>query len=257
MFGSKAVGLGQALRDGLPVPPGFALAGPIVEAVAAGDEDAIERSRARSPARRAVRRALVGRRRGRCRRELRRAARDAPERSVGRRGRHGAREIWWSANSDSAITYRKRVGLFTRPSVAVVVQGLLDPETAGVMFTRNPITGADERMIEASWGSAKRSSPGSSSRTATASPATAGCSSAARAEADRDPRRPGGGTVEEEVPPELAEQLCLDDAHLGELNDLATRVRGGLRPGPRHRVGDRRRHALPAPVPRGDEGGGG
>ena len=31
-------------------------------------------------------------------------------------------EIWWSANSDSAITYRQRVGLFTRPSVGVVVQ---------------------------------------------------------------------------------------------------------------------------------------
>ena len=38
-------------------------------------------------------------------------------------------EIWWSANSDSAITYRQRVGLFTRPSVGVVVQSLLDPET--------------------------------------------------------------------------------------------------------------------------------
>ena len=62
------------------------------------------------------------------------------------------REIWWSANSDSAITYRKRVGLFTRPSIAVVVQRLLTPDAAGVMFTRNPITGADERMIEASWG---------------------------------------------------------------------------------------------------------
>ena len=62
------------------------------------------------------------------------------------------REIWWSANSDSAISYRKRVGLFTRPSVAAVVQVLLDPECAGVMFTRNPINGADERMIEASWG---------------------------------------------------------------------------------------------------------
>src|SRR5207244_2145175 len=62
------------------------------------------------------------------------------------------REIWWSANSDSAITYRQRVGLFARPSVGVVVQSLLDPEVAGVMFTQNPINGADERMIEASWG---------------------------------------------------------------------------------------------------------
>ena len=42
VFGSKAVGLGQALRDGLPVPPGVALSGPIVEAVAGGHEDAIE-----------------------------------------------------------------------------------------------------------------------------------------------------------------------------------------------------------------------
>src|SRR6476661_8837653 len=62
------------------------------------------------------------------------------------------REIWWSANSDSAITYRQRVGLFARPSVGVVVQSLLDPDVAGVMFTRNPINGADERLIEASWG---------------------------------------------------------------------------------------------------------
>src|SRR6185295_8120868 len=41
IFGSKAVGLGQAIRDGLPVPPGVALSGSIVEAVAAGEEPAI------------------------------------------------------------------------------------------------------------------------------------------------------------------------------------------------------------------------
>ena len=35
------------------------------------------------------------------------------------------REVWWSANSDSAITYRKRLGVFERPSVGVVVQSLL------------------------------------------------------------------------------------------------------------------------------------
>ena len=34
------------------------------------------------------------------------------------------REVWWSANSDSAITYRKRLGVFARPSVGVVVQSL-------------------------------------------------------------------------------------------------------------------------------------
>jgi len=61
------------------------------------------------------------------------------------------REVWWSANSDSAITYRQRVGLFTRPSVGVIVQTLLNPDVAGVMFTEHPVTGADERLIE-SWG---------------------------------------------------------------------------------------------------------
>ena len=42
VFGSKAVGLGQAIRDGLPVPPGVALSGSIVEAVAAGERAAIK-----------------------------------------------------------------------------------------------------------------------------------------------------------------------------------------------------------------------
>ena len=63
LFGSKAVGLGQALRDGLPVPPGVALAGAVVEAVAGRDEQAIERGpRGGAAARRTARRALLGRR---------------------------------------------------------------------------------------------------------------------------------------------------------------------------------------------------
>ena len=34
---------------------------------------------------------------------------------------------------------------------------------------------------------------------------------------------PEGGTFEEEVQPELVEQLCLDDGQLAELNGLADR----------------------------------
>ena len=58
MFGSKAVGLGQAVAGRAPVPPGVALSGAIVEAVAAGgrgtrvkkvDEGGAGRSAARSP----------------------------------------------------------------------------------------------------------------------------------------------------------------------------------------------------------------
>src|SRR5205085_1122731 len=41
VFGSKAVGLGDAIRGGVPVPPGYALSGPTVDAVASGEESAI------------------------------------------------------------------------------------------------------------------------------------------------------------------------------------------------------------------------
>ena len=153
LYGAKAVGLGDALRAGLPVPPGVALPGPEVDSIASGDVAAttalLEAVRA-LPMPVAVRSSAVG------------------EDSAGASfaGQHitvlnvpsaedveaAVREVWWSANSDSAITYRKRLGVFARPSVGVVVQSLLQPDTAGVMFTRNPITGADERMIEASWG---------------------------------------------------------------------------------------------------------
>jgi len=225
VFGSKAVGLGQAARAGLPIPPGVALAGPVVEAVAAGHDDAIRQVDVlvrplAAPL--AVRSSAVDE--------------DGAEASFA--GQHltllnvptcddvpGAlREIWWSANSDSAITYRQRVGLFTRPSVGVVVMSLLDPESAGVMFTRNPITGADERVIEASWGLGEA--------------VVAGLVIPDHFRLDREgnvlERTPGlkkiairtkaeGGTFEDPVAPELTEALCVDDAGLAELDRLAAK----------------------------------
>jgi pyruvate,water dikinase len=224
-FGSKAVGLGQAVRDGLPVPPGVALAGSIVEEVAAGDERAIKEVA------KSVRSLSVPL-------AVRSSAVDEDGAEASFAGQHltllnvatadalpaALSQIWWSANSDSAITYRQRVGLFTRPSVGVVVQSLLAPETAGVMFTKNPITGADERMIEASWGLGECVVAGlvipdhfRIARSGQVLERTAGLKRIAIKGV------PGGGTVEEEVPADLAEKLCLDDSRLGELNDLAAR----------------------------------
>ena len=132
------------------------------------------------------------------------------------------REIWWSANSDSAITYRQRVGLFARPSIGVVIQSLLDPVVAGVLFTQNPINKADERLIEASWGLgevvvAGRVIPDSFrvDRAGAVRERTPGVKKIAiRAAAD-------GGTFEETVAPERVERLCLDDDQLAQLNGLA------------------------------------
>jgi pyruvate,water dikinase len=133
------------------------------------------------------------------------------------------REVWWSANSDSAITYRQRVGLFQRPSVGVVVQSLLDPTAAGVMFTRNPITGADERVIEASWGLGEVVVAGRVipdmfriSRSDEVLQRTPGMKKVAIRSL------PDGGTVEERVASELVERLCLDDEDLSKLCRLAS-----------------------------------
>jgi phosphoenolpyruvate synthase/pyruvate phosphate dikinase len=233
VFGSKAVGLGEAARGGLPLPPGVALSGTIVEAVASGEGKAIKKV-AKSvrplPTPLAVRSSAVDE--------------DGAEASFA--GQHltllnvltpddvtGAlREIWWSANSDSAITYRQRVGLFQRPSVGVVIQSLLDPEIAGVMFTQNPINGADERMIEASWGLgevvvAARVIPDNYrlDRSGEVLERTPGVKKIVIR------TLPDGGTVEEDVAPELVEQPCLDDEQLEELNRLASRCEQVYGPG--------------------------
>ncbi|HLK45946.1 MAG TPA: PEP/pyruvate-binding domain-containing protein [Acidimicrobiales bacterium] len=225
LFGSKAVGLGEATRAGLPLPPGVALSGAVVDAVAGGDAHALEQVNA-----------VVGSLAGPF--AVRSSAVDEDGAEASFAGQHltllnvpsaaevgpALREVWWSANSDSAITYRQRVGLFTRPRVGVVVQTLLNPETAGVMFTRNPITGADERVVEASWGLGEAVVAGlvipdhfrigSSGEVLERTPGV-------KKIAIRG--LPGGGTVEEQVAAELAETLCLDDGQLDELNRLADR----------------------------------
>jgi phosphoenolpyruvate synthase/pyruvate phosphate dikinase len=223
IFGSKAVGLGEAAREGLPLPPGVALSGDVVEAVASGEQTAIEevvRLARDLPLPLAVRSSAVDE--------------DGADASFA--GQHltllnvpscdalndAVREIWWSANSDSAITYRQRVGLFRRPSVGVVVQSLLDPDCAGVMFTRNPVTGDDELMIEASWGLGEAVVAGlvipdnfRVARSGEVLERTPGLK--------RIRSLPEGGTREEDVPADRAEALCLDDAQLAELGRLADR----------------------------------
>ena len=223
LYGSKAVGLGDAARQKLPVPPGLALSGDLVEAVAGQDQKALEmvaRAIAALPPPYAVRSSAV----------------DEDGAAASFAGQHltvlnvhsaddvpdAVREVWWSANSDSAITYRQRVGLFTRPSVGVVVQTLLNPSVAGVMFTEHPVTGADERLIEASWGLGEAVVAG------LVVPDHFRLDRAGRVLERKAGRKriairslPSGGTFEEQVPPAQVSQLCLDDAQLAALGALA------------------------------------
>ena len=56
--------------------------------------------------------------------------------------------VWASMYSAHAVAYRLRLGMdTTEGSMAVVVQTQLAPDAAGVMFTRDPITGSDDRYL--------------------------------------------------------------------------------------------------------------
>jgi pyruvate,water dikinase len=223
LYGSKAVGLGEAVRQGINVPPGVALSGDLVDAVASGDEEAVAR----------VEEAIADLKPPFA---VRSSAVDEDGAKASFAGQHltvlnvhsaddvpaAVREVWWSANSDSAITYRQKVGLFTKPSVGVVVQTLLNPSAAGVMFTEHPVTGRDERLIEASWGLGEA--------------VVAGLVVPDHFRVDRSGQvlerkagrkriairtLPSGGTFEEQVPAAQVQQLCLGDAELAALGELA------------------------------------
>jgi pyruvate,water dikinase len=64
------------------------------------------------------------------------------------------RSCWGSLYSVESITYRRRHQFAERDvAMAVVVQTMVDARTAGVMFTRSPLTGDRSVMaIEGSWG---------------------------------------------------------------------------------------------------------
>jgi pyruvate, water dikinase len=152
-FGGKAAQLAEALRAGLPVPPGVAFSVALVDAVARGDGAAageIERAASLLRPPLAARSSAVGE--------------DAHDASFA--GQHltclnvasaaesvaAVSEIRRSGHEGAAAAYRARLGLDEPPRIAVVLQELVDADCAGVLFTRNPLDGADEVVVEAAWG---------------------------------------------------------------------------------------------------------
>ncbi|HEV3400643.1 MAG TPA: PEP/pyruvate-binding domain-containing protein [Acidimicrobiales bacterium] len=153
LFGGKAAHLAVAATSGLPVPPGFALPWPMVEAVAAGDDRstlALTEPCARLGGPLVVRSSAVGEDSG--------AASFAGQHTsvLGVGGLTevlaAVRQVWESASTDAAVAYRRRLGLPGTVRVGAVVQRLVDAEVAGVLFDVNPVTGADEVVVESSWG---------------------------------------------------------------------------------------------------------
>ena len=224
-FGGKAVQLGAALRAGLPVPPGVALAAELAAVVAAQEQPALAVIRdlldsLDGPL--AVRSSCIG--------EDSAGASFAGQyhTTLGVRTLEQLTDaidaVWRSACSDAALAYRRKLGLGNEPRMGVVIQQLVEPDVAGVMFTRNPVTGADERVIEAAWGLGEVVVQG------ILTPDTYRLSRAGQVldrisgHKDRALRyKPDGSTALEPVASHLVGALCLNDMELGLLHDLACR----------------------------------
>jgi pyruvate,water dikinase len=223
-FGGKAVSLGLALRSGLPVPPGIALP---VALVADLPADPSARDAVRTAARElggplAVRSSAVGEDgaassfAGQHLTVLNVADPDAVVEAVMR--------VVESGGSASALAYRRARGDASAPRCAVVLQRLAPAEAAGVLFSADPVTGADVLVVEASW--------------ALGEAVVEGLVIPDLFRLDHDGHvleqslgykdkavvpRPGGGTAIVDLPPERSRQPCLGPADLAALADLAHR----------------------------------
>jgi pyruvate,water dikinase len=61
-------------------------------------------------------------------------------------------QIGASADSDGARAYRARHAISGEPRIAALVQTMVNAEAAGVLFTRDPMSGREQFVVEASFG---------------------------------------------------------------------------------------------------------
>lgn len=221
-FGGKAAQLAAALSAGLPVPGGYALDPETVRAAVDGDPRVCDALGADVLGERpwAVRSSAIG--------EDSAAASFAGTHVsvLGMVGRsavlEAVRTVHESGNAPGAYAYREQHGLDTAPRMAVVLQEMVASEVAGVLFTRNPVTGAAERLVEASWGLGEmvvsgQVTPDQYRLDPSGRPLE-------RIPGEKDLAlwlRKDGSVAEEPVEGSLVESLCLDDARLDALHRLA------------------------------------
>jgi pyruvate,water dikinase len=220
VFGGKAAQLAAALAAGLPVPGGFACGWDTVRAVTSGEVDLASLLADLAPGPWAVRSSAIGE--------------DSEGASFA--GTHlsvlgvvgvaavedAVRRVHGSAHDPAAIAYREQHGLDPAPRMAVVLQQMVASEVAGVLFTRHPVTGARERLIEASWGLGEMVVSGQVTPDQYRLSPDGDLLECTTGEKDIELRLGQDGRVEErEVRPDLVEAPCLDEHQLGDLHRLA------------------------------------
>jgi len=135
-------------------------------------------------------------------------------------------DCWISAFTPEARAYRRQLGIFASPRMAVIVQQMVPADVSGVAFTRDP-TGrhADSMIIESTWGLGAalvdgRVSPDAyrvARATKDIESVRIGTKRQKVAEALLDPK----GSRLEPVPRHLQARATLDDAKVAEVATLA------------------------------------
>jgi pyruvate,water dikinase len=133
---------------------------------------------------------------------------------------------WASLFTDRAVTYRLRIGLDHRNvHMAVVVQQMVFPQAAGILFTADPVTGSRKvASVEASFGLGETLVSGLVNadvykvRDGEVVAKTIGTKRLAIVAS------PSGGTQEETIAPERQEQPALTESQVLQLAQLGRRI---------------------------------
>ena len=139
--------------------------------------------------------------------------------------RHVSR-CWASLFTERAVTYRRRRGIDHRAvHMAVVVQQMVFPDAAGILFTADPVTG-DRRVVSVEAGFGLGEALVSGLVNADVYTVRDGEVVATAIGTKRLAIRalPGGGTQEQAIDPELQDQPVLTDAQVVRLAQLGRRI---------------------------------
>jgi len=140
------------------------------------------------------------------------------------------RSCWASLYSVPSIVYRRKRRISEDVvAMAVVVQQMVDARTAGVMFTRSPLTGDRSVItIEATWGLGSAVVSGEVTPDRFVISKITGEISV-RSISDKHIRHmplAGGGVAEVKTPDQMRRAPSLTDAELTELKDIGRQVEG-------------------------------
>lgn len=244
LVGGKGASLARCRGLGLPVPEGFCVTTDAFAAVAArvqdGDAEPCGAESLALPSDLEAELIAAYNRLGRPAVAVRSSGVDEDGQSSSLAGQHetllgvrgeaalldAVRTCWGSAWSESVIAYRRQRGITGASPVAVVVQRMVTPEVSGVLFTRDPVSGAEgTAVVSASYGLGESVVSGlvvPDVFVMLVNPPRV----VSRLQGSKETRVDPGpqGVVTTQVSPAERNRLCISDDHLLRLLDIGVRL---------------------------------